>query len=232
MLSFIKLTQDAVEPVELNGEVTLLSAEDGTVSYLQHYAFHTGIGISVPKGKVALLAETNSVGARGITVVGKLLTYNDMGEVRISVHNMSRTAFQVSKGMPIARLILLDAAGLTLEEVKDEQSKTALDQWNDEIKKRKEEAEKDEAEKAMNELHTAQIQNGPGKNKKVGVPKKDESNESSVHAAQNPTAPDGNKVAEANAAKNSPGGAPSGQQVPGANQAVRSPAQSGTPATV
>jgi dUTPase len=217
-MDFLKLDPTAAGLKEIDGEVMVLSNEDGNIAYSQHYAVKTGVAISVPKGQVALLAETQPMGARGVSVCGKLVTCQDMTELRVGLQNLSRTAFPISKGMPLCRIILMDAEVGTLRECKD------LDVWTKELKERT----STEAAK----LHENTVTNGPGPNpgSKALL---DEANTKGHDAKVENATPKGTDVSDANASKNpalNPGGVI--KPVPGVLKPSDSPEATKTPATI
>lgn len=217
-MKFLKLIPDAAGLSEINGEITVLANEDGTLSYMQHYAVKTGVAISIDEGKVALLVETQSMGTQGVSVCGKCVTDQDMGELRIGLHNLSRTAYQFKKGEPICRLILVEAPVGTLEECDDE------DEWTLEMQDRHQKAREDKSEadtKLAEEKSKADAKSGESGSKK------------GYNAKQENMIPKGSDVSEGNASKNAnlnPGGVL--KPIPGVQHQGTDPASTKTPATV
>jgi len=113
MLRFAKILGHARPPEKLNINdpgLTLFSGEDFKVGHGEVHAFRTGIMIEIPEGSFGLLLSTHSNGVAGAIVCGDFLSPNDVGEVRVSIANLKRDAFEVKAGAPLCQLVVVPGA--------------------------------------------------------------------------------------------------------------------------
>jgi dUTP pyrophosphatase len=119
-IRFAKVVGHARPPETLNvGDpgLTIFSAENFKLEYGQVHAYRTGVLIEIPDGCLGKLHENAGMGVKGVTVAGGLLTPNDIGEVRVSLMNNHKEAFEIRSGDPLAMLVIEEnvAAGNAVE---------------------------------------------------------------------------------------------------------------------
>jgi dUTPase len=119
MLKFAKLFPNvrSLEKCELTGTIRVFSAETFKLGYGETHSFRTGIVLEIPEGNIALLTVGHEAGFKGISIAGGLVTAKERTELRVSLSNNHREAYEVSAGMEIAKLVLVDSGDVDVEEI-------------------------------------------------------------------------------------------------------------------
>jgi dUTPase len=142
-MRFAKILTHARPPIKLNpldAGITVFSAETYKLEFGEVHSFRTGIMVEIPEGSFGLLHESHSQGVKGVTVAGGLVTPRTVTELRVSLLNSHREAFEVTSGQPLAQLIIL-----TEIEADDEAEETDRQELTEEMTKVTEEARVEES---------------------------------------------------------------------------------------
>jgi dUTP pyrophosphatase len=87
----------------------LASAEDGTLAPLERKLFRTGLSIAVPEGFECQLRPRSGLALNhGITLPNTPATIDSdyRGELKVMLVNLGPHAFQVTRGMRIAQMVI------------------------------------------------------------------------------------------------------------------------------
>jgi dUTPase len=159
-MRFAKVLGHARPPIKLNPldpGLTVFSAESFKLEFGEVHSFRTGIIAEIPEGSFGLLIETHGQGVKGVIVAGGLVTTKWVSELRVSLTNSHREAYEVQAGSQIAQLLILSDAKAddTAEEIdKDtltEEMKKIVDEAQ--IEERKVTASQFEPEQKMKSSH-------------------------------------------------------------------------------
>jgi len=125
--------------------VSIFSAENFTLESGEVHAYRTGISISVPPGKYGLLKENQAQGVKGIAVIGGLVRTKDTQEIRVSLTNSHREAYEVKAGQAIAQVLWFDATEEDVEEVSIDELREEQENIQDEVSAANAQARADKA---------------------------------------------------------------------------------------
>jgi len=141
-VKFAKVLNHARPPVRLNPNdpgLTIFSAEDFKVEHGEVHAYRTGVVLDVPEGYLGMFVETQSMGFKGVTVAGGVLSPNDISEVRVALINSHREAYEIKSGMPLAQIILLKN-----DDKDDDAEEVDREELTEELQKRRDAAMKEQ----------------------------------------------------------------------------------------
>jgi dUTP pyrophosphatase len=100
----------------------LASAEDGELAPLERRLFRTGFSIAVPAGYECQLRPRSGLAIRhGITLPNTPATIDSdyRGELMVALVNLGSQAFQVTRGMRIAQMIVARVERVTFHPVEE-----------------------------------------------------------------------------------------------------------------
>ncbi len=95
----------------------LYALEDGIVGAGQGKVMRTGIGIALPEGYVAMVADRSSMAKKGIKTAGGIIDAGYRGEIHIVLWNIAKEEIRLQKGERIAQLLVMPIATPAVKEV-------------------------------------------------------------------------------------------------------------------
>jgi dUTP pyrophosphatase len=112
-LKIKKLSESATPPKYANpgdAGMDLYASEEMLLEPNQRKLISTGIAMAIPKGFVGLIWDRSGIAVKhGLKTIAGVIDSNYRGEVKIALHNLSATPFQVDKGHRIAQMLIQPA---------------------------------------------------------------------------------------------------------------------------
>lgn len=98
----------------------IFSNETTVINSGERKLISTGISMAIPAGFVGLVWDKSGIASKhGIKTMAGVIDSGYRGEVKILVHNLSDSSFQVEKGSKIAQLLIQPVHQLEIKEVEE-----------------------------------------------------------------------------------------------------------------
>lgn len=117
-LRFKRLHPDAkLQEPRYRGDagIDLFSTEEVLVGPGQSQWVGTGIAVEIPAGHVGMVKEKSGLAEKFVVGAG-VIDSSYRGEVRVLVRNLGREPLRIGRGEPLAQLLVLPVAEVSLEE--------------------------------------------------------------------------------------------------------------------
>lgn len=115
---FKPLTNDVITPSyahEGDAGMDLYSREKRTLEQGEPHKFRLGFACEFPKGNVALIQDRNSMGSRGVRVLGGVIDPQYRGEWMVVLVNLTDAEVVINPGDRIAQVLFMPVVRAEIE---------------------------------------------------------------------------------------------------------------------
>ncbi|MEM0465310.1 MAG: dUTP diphosphatase [Candidatus Pacearchaeota archaeon] len=117
-----KLSEDAIIPTigsEHSAGFDIYTNEEYELKPGETHTFTTGLSFEIPEGKVFLIWDRSSLGAKGLHRFAGVIDSDYRGELKVVIFNSTNTTYRINKGDRICQGIIQDYYRPFIEEVKE-----------------------------------------------------------------------------------------------------------------